>query len=255
MKIITIIFFSVIAIALSGCAQQQTYLSEEQSNAPKTAAQINAQLGLGYLSQKKYKIAMMKLKKALHQDPDLPEAHHYIGELYNQLEQFDEAEEHYKRALDLAPYNSILQNNYGAFLYQQGKFQEALGYFKNALKDPLYRTPDQLYENVGRCYYRIPDIKNAEINFRKALDLNSRLPGSLYYMALINSDANNHTDARVYLERYRSVARHTARTLWLGIKTERELGDKDAVASYALLLRSRFPDSNEAKLLMEDKND
>lgn len=251
MKGITIIFISIIAIALSGCAQQQTYQSEGRSDGPKSAGQINAQLGLGYLSQKKYKIAMLKLKKALHQDPDLPEAHHYIGELYNQLEQYKEAEEHYKRALELAPYSSILQNNYGAFLYQQGKFKEALEHFEHALKDPLYRSPDQLYENIGRCYYRIPDIKNAEVNFRKALELNPRLSGSLYYMAQIDFDANNYMGARAYLQRYRSVARHTARTLWLGIKTERELGGKDAVASYALLLKSQFPDSEEAKLLMD----
>lgn len=252
MKRITIIFISMAVLVLSSCAmQQQNYQSEGQGEGPKSAAQINAQLGLGYLSQKKYKIAMLKLKKALHQDPDLAEAHHYIGELYNQLEQYKEAEEHYKRAIELAPYSSILQNNYGAFLYQSGKFKEALTYFENALKDPLYRAPDQLYENIGRCYYRIPDIKNAEINFRKALELNQHLPGSLYYMALINHDAKNYMGTRAYLQRYRSVAKHTARTLWLGIKTERVLGDKDAVSSYTLLLKSQFPDSDETKLLME----
>lgn len=254
MKIITIIFFTIAVIALNGCVNQQhNYQSEGQDDGRRSAAQINAQLGLGYLSQKRYKIAMLKLKKALHQDPNLPEAHHYIGELYNQLEQYKEAEEHYKRAIELAPYSSILQNNYGAFLYQSGKFKEALGHFENALKDPLYRAPDQLYENVGRCYYRIPDIKNAEINFRKALELNPFLPGSLYYMALINFDANNYMGARAYIQRYRNVAKHTARTLWLGIKTERELGDKDAVSSYTLLLKSQFPDSDETKLLMDKK--
>ncbi|MDH5190424.1 MAG: type IV pilus biogenesis/stability protein PilW [Gammaproteobacteria bacterium] len=251
MRRITILVLSVFAMVLGGCAQQQTYQSEDQGGSPKSAAQINAQLGLGYLSQKKYKIAMLKLKKALHLDPDLPEAHHYIGELYNQLEQYDDAERHYKRAVDLNPSSSILQNNYGAFLYQQGKLQEALSHFENALKDPLYKSPDQLYENIGRCYYRIPDIENAEINFRKALELNPRLPASLYYMASINYDAKNFMGARAFLQRYRSVARHTARTLWLGIKTERVLGDKDAVSSYALLLKSQFPDSEEAKLLMD----
>ncbi|NNG13883.1 MAG: type IV pilus biogenesis/stability protein PilW, partial [Gammaproteobacteria bacterium] len=39
--------------------------------------------------------------------------------------------------------------------------------------------------------------------------------------------------------------------LWLGIQIERKMGDKDAVASYALSLRKQFPDSEEAHLLRE----
>jgi len=235
--------------ALSGCAVSPTYENE----GPRSAAQINAQLGLGYLTQKKYKIAMMKLQKALQQDPDLPEAHHYIGELYSQLEQYDKAEVHYKRAIQLDPANSILQNNYGAFLYQQEKFDEALEYFGMAEKDPLYQAPDQLYENIGRCYYRMKNIEDAEKYFRRALELNENLPGSLYVMAQINFDRKNLMGTRAYLQRYRNVARQMPETLWLGIQTERELGDKDAVSSYSLQLKSRFPDSKETKLLMESE--
>ena len=81
MKRITIIFISIAVLVLSGCAaQQQNYQSEGQGEGPKSAAQINAQLGLGYLSQKKSKIAMLKLKKTLQHNPDLAEADQSVGE-------------------------------------------------------------------------------------------------------------------------------------------------------------------------------
>ena len=55
--------------------------------------------------------------------------------------------------------------------------------------------------------------------------------------------------ARAYLQRFLEVSKHTAASLWMGIRIERQLGDKDAIASYKLALRNNFPDSNEATLL------
>jgi type IV pilus assembly protein PilF len=46
------------------------------------------------------------------------------------------------------------------------------------------------------------------------------------------------------------IARPSAETLWLGIKIERALGDKDAVASYALQLRQEYPNSDQTRLLL-----
>ena len=56
-------------------------------------------------------------------------------------------------------------------------------------------------------------------------------------------------DARAYLQRYAEVAQHTAESLWLGVRTENQLGDKDQMASYGLKLRAKFPDSEQAKYL------
>ena len=60
-----------------------------------------------------------------------------------------------------------------------------------------------------------------------------------------------HLPARGYLQRYAEVARHSPRSLWLGVRIERELDDRDAEASYALQLEKNFPDSAQTKLLLE----
>ena len=59
--------------------------------------------------------------------------------------------------------------------------------------------------------------------------------------------------ARGYLARYSEVAKHNARSLWLGVRVERQLGDADAVGSYSVALKGRFPESEETRLLIESE--
>ena len=57
-------------------------------------------------------------------------------------------------------------------------------------------------------------------------------------------------EAKRYLNRLTQVATANAETLWLGVRVERRLGDRNSEASYALQLRNRFPDSQEARALL-----
>ena len=65
-------------------------------------------------------------------------------------------------------------------------------------------------------------------------------------MASITYDSGRYLPARAYIQRYSEIARHVPQSLWLGVLIERELGDRDAEASYALSLEKNFPDSEEA---------
>jgi type IV pilus assembly protein PilF len=70
-------------------------------------------------------------------------------------------------------------------------------------------------------------------------------------MAELSYDQGEYISARGYLQRYLELTTHTPKSLWLGIRIEQELGDKNAVSSYALLLRNNYPDTKEAALLNE----
>ena len=74
---------------------------------------------------------------------------------------------------------------------------------------------------------------------------------ALLRMAILSYQSSRYLPARAYLERYREVGPQTAESLWLGYRVEERLGDKDAAASYAMLLRAKFPDSQEVRLLQE----
>lgn len=49
------------------------------------------------------------------------------------------------------------------------------------------------------------------------------------------------------IDRYEKMAPSSARQLWLGIRLQRILGDKNKQASYELALRNLFPGSPEYK--------
>lgn len=213
------------------------------------AAEINMRLGLNYMQRGDYQVALDKLQRALQQNPNLPSAHNTIAILYQHLGEIDKAEHHFKQAIQRAPDYSEAQNNYGVFLCEQNRYQEAEQRFLEAIKNPLYTNAAQALENAGICVGLIPDATLAEQYFRKALQINPSLSKSLFQMAELSYLNIDYVQAKSYLDRYQAVSQWNARALLLAIKIENKLGDKDAVASYSLILHARFPDSNEALLV------
>ncbi|MEN8168851.1 MAG: type IV pilus biogenesis/stability protein PilW [Pseudomonadota bacterium] len=234
-------------IVLGGCSSEPVRDGVDTTK----AAEANARLGLRYMQQGNYEVALQKFNKALSFDNRYAPAHHYLAELYRRLDQYEKADEHYRDALYYSEDDSSLSNNYGAFLCSRERYDDGEKQFLNVLKNPVYPRKDQVYENLGLCVERKPNAERAEEYLRSALRINPRLPKSLLAMARLSFSKGNYLSTRAYLQRYLDVARHTAETLWLGIRAERLLGDNNAVSSYALLLKANFPDAPETKLYLE----
>ena len=194
---------------------------------------------------------MEKLNKALKLDPNLASAHHAIALAYQQSGQMELAEKHFLRALQLDPKDGALHNNYGGFLCGEMRLDEAEAQFKQALNDPAYDTPARALENAGLCMLRKPNPEKAAQYFRKALEINPKLPSSLFELAKISLEKKNYLPARAYLQRLQEVSSATPQSLWIGIQIERELGNTQAVTTYAAELKSKFPNSNEIRMLRE----
>lgn len=239
----------IATLVLGACTPAQPRNQASDIDRGLTPAEVNTQLAIGYMQQGRPDVALAKLERALEQDPNLPAAHNAMGLLRERLREFDKAETHFRRALALDPRDSSAHNNYGTFLCRRDRFREAEQQFLAAVENPLYLTPDEAYENAGLCALREPDRPKAEAYFRKALGLNARLPKSLFQMAQLDYDRGEYESARAYLSRYQAVSGHTAGSLWLAIQTERKLGNLDQAASYALLLRANFPESDEVRFL------
>jgi type IV pilus assembly protein PilF len=234
---------------LGGCAST----AEREATDPKKAAEFNAELGLRYMTQGNNELAMEKLLKAVEYDSRSVNAHHYIAELYRRLERKESALEHFRRAAALAPDDAAVQNNYGVFLCSEGHYDEGAKRFLQALRNPVWPGRDQAYENLGRCMEDKGDAVKAEQYYRDALKINPRLPKSLLRMADISLQQDNHISARAFLQRYAAVAPHTAKSLWLGIKIERVLGDRNALSSYSMSLRNNFPNAEETQLYLKSQ--
>jgi type IV pilus assembly protein PilF len=236
-------------MVMAGCASSPV----KESYTPEKLAELNVQLGAAYLREGNYETALAKIGKALAIDPDYPAAYNILGLIYGRLGEHQKAEEQFKKALSLDPDDATSLNNYGQFLCQLDRFAEAQSMFQKALANPLYATPQVASANAGVCAVRANDLVQAETHFRSALSIDPSVPNALLGMAELSYGQKNYVQARDYLQRYLASANHTAKSLWLGVRVERELGDQDAAASYALALRSKFPDSQETRLLMESE--
>ncbi|QKT02718.1 type IV pilus biogenesis/stability protein PilW [Ectothiorhodospiraceae bacterium 2226] len=241
----TLVLAGMLIVLLAGCASKGP--REEQSG----PAELNAELGLAYMQQGELELALNKLQRALQHNPRLDRAHHYLAELYRRLDEPEKAEQHFARAVRLAPRDAALHNNYGVFLCSQGEYQRASKHFHTALRNPVYNAPAQTYENLGVCSKRNGDAEQAASYFRSALQLDPHLPTALVALMELKYEQGEHLEARRYLQRYREVGPHTAETLWLAVRNEYALGDQNAVSSLRMQLNNRFPDSDEARLMRE----
>lgn len=212
-------------------------------------AEANLKLGVAYLKSGDYERSLAKLKKAQKADPYYSPIYNALGVLHQQIGEGEIAERYYRKALSLDDSNASTLNNYGQFLCGEGRYDEAEQLFLKAANDPLYTTPEVAFSNAGSCALAQDRAVVAESYFRQALQKNPNITIALLQMSRISYDSDNYLSARAYLQRYLDNNSHTPESLWLGIKIEENLGDKDALASYKLLLRNKFPDSKEAALL------
>lgn len=231
---------------LAGCV-----LDEPKPSAETIAkrVEIHTQLGATYLSRNQLDVAQQELERALTLNSDYSQAHNIMGLLQIRLKDESKAEYHFKRALREMPDNSDARNNYGVFLCERNRLDEADEQFQAAIKNPLYRTPDQANLNAGICRLKKNDKPGAISYFRAALLANPRNPLGLLQMARLSLEGGQAMPARGFMQRYFEVVNDSPEALWLAYRIEHALRSKDAQANYAMRLRGKFPDSTEARQL------
>jgi type IV pilus assembly protein PilF len=168
------------------------------------------------------------------------------------LREDKEAEEDFQHSLRLDNVNSEAHSNYGWFLCQRGRERESVKQFLAALKNPLYVTPERAYLNAGVCSRKAGEMKDAEEFLQKALLLQPNMPEAQLGMAELDFANGDYATAKSNFTLFaQSGANLTADNLWLAVRIERKLGDRNAEDSYALQLRKRFPDSRETQLMLQ----
>ncbi len=222
-----------------------------------TAADVNTQLGAGYINNGRYDRALVKLNKALRQEPNHALAHNYLGVLYSRLERPDRANSQFKKSLKLAPNDSTILNNYAIFLCEQKDFKKAEHLFNIVVNNPLYIKRAEAYQNSAWCALKNNEMNRSEQLYKKAVALSPDLSNSLLSLAKINYKKLNYEYAWSYFQRYDKVAIPNADALWLGINILYKLyvTDKNLLSSYELQLKSKYPDSDEAKWLYQDRQE
>lgn len=240
MRVVIVLLLSLFVVA---CATTGSGTGSDEDS----AAEINVRLGLGYLQQGRPQLAISNFKRAIELDPRLADAHHYAAESYRRMKQYARADDHFTRALKLAPKDSAIKNNYGVYLCDRQQYAEADKYFTEVLQDKFYTSTSEAFENAGLCARQSGDLKLAAERFRQAVEYDEDRARSLYQLADLSFIAEEHVSARAFLQRYFSVAQANAPSLWLAIRIESALGNNNEVREYATALHKSFSGSNEAK--------
>lgn len=255
----------VTIVVLAGCANRTPspppVLEPKKQTAAELAADaryradVHAELAANYYSRRQYDIALEEISIALKSDPKHVSAHNLLGLTYMELGEDKKAEEAFATALRLAPANPDVNNNYGWYLCNRQREKESIAYFLVSVKDPLYPQPHKPLTNAGICSRRSGDLPQAEDYFRRALRLAPADPQINLQLADLNYSRNNLPQAKLHLARVMEAQLATAEVLWLAVRLDRKIGDRNAEASNALKLKQRFPESRETKLLQSGKYD
>ena len=208
-------------------------------------AQIRLQLAVGYYGQGQLVTALDEIKQAIQINPALADAYSVRALIYMDMQEAQLAEESFQRAMKLAPGNPDFANNYGWFLCENGRAAESLAYFESALKNRSYTSPAKAFNNAGVCSLRLKDAVTAERYFNQAFQADPGNPDANLNLAGLYYGRGDYQRARFYVGRLMRVDQPNAAALWMAIRVERKLGDRDAESSLSNQLRRRFPDSRE----------
>lgn len=230
--------------------QQGDGRAERTVKDPRSRAKVHTELGALYFQDGNVPVAMEELTVAIYIDPTYAPAYSMRALVHHFLKEPNHAEDNFREALRHAPDDPEIANNYGWFLCQNGRGKEAMPQFERALRNRLYQTPERAHLNAGQCAMAMGRLDVARDHLDQAHRLTGGSPMVTLQLAELDYRAGLFDAARVRLAELVRRVEPNAEALWLGVRVERKLGDRETEMSYAAQLRRRFPASKEYQELL-----
>lgn len=162
----------------------------------KMLAESQYKLGLSHLQTGGAQQAFVKFHEALVYDPNNKEIHNALGNTNIMLGDYSAAETSFHNAIKLDRDYSEAWNNICYLYFKKLKeYGKAIDACENALKNPLYETPEKPLYNLGRIYYRLKNFKKSLENTEKALKRYPSLFQAFYSKALAYNALGRYSEA------------------------------------------------------------
>ena len=250
--LVAVVFASLL---LGGCASntgaggqgdaKADLVTESDEPEGRRRARIRLELAVGYFEQGQTTVALDELKQALSADPNFGEAYNLRGLIYMRLNQIRLAEESFRRSITLNPGDANVQHNFGWLMCQQGRHAEYMQLFARALSNPQYGDRPKTLMTQGLCQIRAGQRPEAEVSLTQSYELDAGNPITGYNLANLLFLRGDFVRAQFYIRRLNNSELANAESLWLGIKVDQRLDNRDAVQQLAGQLRKRFAQSRE----------
>ena len=239
-------------VMMTGCVTTTTTTGGARPDADKgDAAELNYQLGARYYRNGDYDLARDRLLSSIELNPKYAVAHYTLALTYEKLDNIRLATEAYEQAVRIAPRDYNVQNAYAVFLCRQGQFEDARAYFNKSIEISENDNSEITMTNAGVCMMQKPDYKQAEVYFRQALDRRSNYGEALIQLCVLKFTTEDYLASRAFLQRFLSSNTPTPGVLYLGVQIEEKLGDDRARTDYSNRILREFPQSTEAKRVLE----
>ncbi|MCP4866647.1 type IV pilus biogenesis/stability protein PilW [Alteromonas alba] len=238
-------------IALTGCVSETQPGAFSSDFDQQEAAKTRVSLGLTYLKNGNYSQAKQNLDKALAFAPRLAETHYGLAYYYQVVGESERADESYQTAMSLAPRDANIANSYGAFLCQDGRYDEAKRFFMQAVNAKQYANSAETYENMALCAQSQGEGEDAIEYLNSALKHQPGRAKTLFILTEMYVATEQYGLAAETLRRYEKVARVSADSLWMAIEIAKGQGDLRAANGYGDMLLRMYPNSPLARLYIE----
>ena len=238
-------------IALTGCVSETQPGAFSSDFDQQEAAKTRVSLGLTYLKNGNYSQAKQNLDKALAFAPRLAETHYGLAYYYQVVGESERADESYQTAMSLAPRDANIANSYGAFLCQDGRYEEAKRFFMQAVNAKQYANSAETYENMALCAQSQGEGEDAIEYLNSALKHQPGRAKTLFILTEMYVATEQYGLAAETLRRYEKVARVSADSLWMAIEIAKGQGDLRAANGYGDMLLRMYPNSPLARLYIE----
>jgi len=100
------------------------------------------------------------------------EAYTFLGWTYSFMGRLDDAIEECRHAIKVDPEFGNPYNDIGAYLIEQGQFDEAIPWFQQAMQARRYESPAFPHLNLGRVYEKKGQWDRGVDSYKQALTLN-----------------------------------------------------------------------------------
>lgn len=240
------------SISLVGCASGVAgdggFLTDSDEPEARRRARIRLELAAAYFEQGQTTVALDELKQSMGADPNYAQAHNLRGLIYMRLNDLLTSQESFQRALALNPRDGAVMHNLGWLYCQQALYVQAQQMFFQALTDPRYRERAKTLRAQGLCQLREGKFDDGEHSLLKSYELDALNPVTAYNLASLLFQRGNFERAQPIVRRLNNTELANAESLWLGIRVERRLNQREIMMQLGSQLAKRFPASREFDL-------
>lgn len=175
----------VIALLALGCASQ--FSQQRNLSRPMVALAMNK------IQENDTQGALVELRKAAAANPTDPEVYYAFALAYWKSGKYDKAIENVDKAIEYGDkievehpgLTSEAYNLKGSILVSQLKYDESIPYFKKALEDEVYQTPEFVLYNIASVYLQKKLLQPAFENAQMALEHNSHYAPAWHLLSKI----------------------------------------------------------------------